>query len=43
MQIARKINFDDEQVLLMVRCGYVASQLICLATYYYVSIVVSNN
>lgn len=38
MQIARKINFDDSQNAFYVRCSYVASQLICLAVYYYISL-----
>ncbi|KAG8745106.1 hypothetical protein FRC10_008717 [Ceratobasidium sp. 414] len=37
MQVARKIPFDDPQVLQYVRFGYVASQVICLATFYVVS------
>ena len=38
MQLAKRFDFEDEQTLLLVRIGYVASQLICLASYYYVSI-----
>lgn len=38
MQIARKIDFDTPTNTLYVRSSYVASQLICLAIYYYVSI-----
>ncbi|KAG9103000.1 hypothetical protein FRC06_000535 [Ceratobasidium sp. 370] len=34
MQVARKIPFDDPQVLHYVRFGYIASQIICLATFY---------
>ncbi|GBE90014.1 SRP-independent targeting protein [Sparassis crispa] len=37
MQVARKIPFDDPQVLLYARIGYVAAQVIILAVYYYVS------
>ena len=37
MQVARKIPFDDPQVLNYVRVGYVVSQLIILTVYYYVS------
>ncbi|KAG8680568.1 hypothetical protein FRC09_018143 [Ceratobasidium sp. 395] len=37
MQVARKIPFDDPQVLNYVRIGYIASQIICLATFYLVS------
>ncbi|ETW82529.1 inorganic phosphate transporter [Heterobasidion irregulare TC 32-1] len=38
MQIARKIPFDDPQVLQYVRIGYVASQVILLAVYYFTSL-----
>ncbi|KAL4247951.1 SRP-independent targeting protein 3 [Abortiporus biennis] len=37
MQVARKIPFDDPQVLTYVRIAYVAVQLIALAVYYYTS------
>jgi len=37
MQVARKIPFDDPQVLQYVRIGYVSAQIICLATFYFVS------
>ncbi|KAJ2923731.1 hypothetical protein H1R20_g13368, partial [Candolleomyces eurysporus] len=37
MQLARKIPFEDPDVLLYVRIGYVSVQLIVLAIYYYVS------
>ncbi|KAG8683015.1 hypothetical protein FRC08_014575, partial [Ceratobasidium sp. 394] len=37
MQVARKIPFEDPQVLQYVRLGYIASQIICLATFYVVS------
>ncbi|KAA1467291.1 inorganic phosphate transporter [Dentipellis sp. KUC8613] len=37
MQVARKIPFDDPEVLQYVRIGYVVSQLVILATYFYVS------
>ncbi|KAI0318284.1 phosphate transport-domain-containing protein [Amylostereum chailletii] len=37
MQVARKIPFDDPDVLNYVRIGYVASQVILLAVYYYTS------
>jgi len=38
MQVARKIPFDDPDVLLYVRIAYVAVQVIILASYYYVSL-----
>ncbi|OCH86162.1 inorganic phosphate transporter [Obba rivulosa] len=37
MQVARKIPFEDPEVLTYVRIAYVASQVIILAVYYYVS------
>ncbi|THH03208.1 hypothetical protein EW145_g6440 [Phellinidium pouzarii] len=37
MQLARKINFEDPEVLTYVRVGYVSVQLIVLAVYYYIS------
>ncbi|QRV74764.1 inorganic phosphate transporter PHO88 [Ceratobasidium sp. AG-Ba] len=37
MQVARKIPFEDPQVLQWVRIGYIAAQVICLATFYVVS------
>ncbi|KAI0071259.1 inorganic phosphate transporter [Panus rudis PR-1116 ss-1] len=37
MQLARKIPFDDPQVLTYVRIAYVTVQVIVLATYYYTS------
>lgn len=37
MQVARRIPFDDPVVLNYVRLGYIASQLIILGTYFYVS------
>ncbi|KAI0031132.1 inorganic phosphate transporter [Vararia minispora EC-137] len=37
MQVARKIPFDDPNVLTYVRIGYITSQLITLAVYYYIS------
>ncbi|KAI5476693.1 inorganic phosphate transporter [Pseudohyphozyma bogoriensis] len=42
MQVARKIDFEDPQVLLYVRIAYVASQLISLGAYYYVSWVIKS-
>ncbi|GAA5820472.1 hypothetical protein JCM10212_000719 [Sporobolomyces blumeae] len=38
MQVARKIDFEDPQVLLYVRCFYVGVQLTTLAIYYYVTL-----
>lgn len=35
--MARKIPFDDPDVLLYVRIGYVVTQAICLAVYFYIS------
>ncbi|PVG04307.1 putative PHO88-involved in phosphate transport [Serendipita vermifera] len=37
MQVARRIPFDDPQVLNYVRAGYVISQLICIGVYLYIS------
>jgi len=37
MQLARKIPFEDPEVLLYVRIAYVSVQLLVLGTYYYVS------
>ncbi|PCH42704.1 inorganic phosphate transporter [Wolfiporia cocos MD-104 SS10] len=37
MQVARKIDFNDPQVLTTVRIAYVAVQAIILATYYFTS------
>jgi len=39
--VARKIPFEDPLVLNYVRAGYVLAQVIVLAVYYYVSLVVS--
>ncbi|KII84326.1 hypothetical protein PLICRDRAFT_57735 [Plicaturopsis crispa FD-325 SS-3] len=38
MQVARKIPFEDPDVLNYVRIGYVSAQLIVLAVYYYISL-----
>jgi Phosphate transport (Pho88) len=35
--VARKVPFDDPQVLEYVRIGYIASQAIALVAYYYAS------
>ncbi|SCV74522.1 BQ2448_7551 [Microbotryum intermedium] len=42
MQVARKIDFEQKDTLQLVRIGYVASQLICLLAYYYVSVVIKR-
>ncbi|KAH8118153.1 inorganic phosphate transporter [Phellopilus nigrolimitatus] len=42
MQVARKIPFDDPQVLNYVRVGYVTVQLLVLSTYYYISMKVKQ-
>ncbi|GAA5859235.1 hypothetical protein JCM8547_008929 [Rhodosporidiobolus lusitaniae] len=38
MQVARKIDFNDPDVLLYVRCLYVGTQLLSLGVYYYVTL-----
>jgi hypothetical protein len=38
--VARKIPFDDPDILNYVRIGYVTAQLVILGVYYYVSITV---
>ena len=35
--VARKIPFDDPVILNYVRAGYIASQIICIAVYLYIS------
>ncbi|KAF4609787.1 hypothetical protein D9613_012072 [Agrocybe pediades] len=42
MQLARKIPFDDPEVLNYVRIAYVVAQVIVLATYYYVSMTIKR-
>ncbi|POW00102.1 hypothetical protein PSHT_13227 [Puccinia striiformis] len=37
MQVARKIPFDDPQVLFGMRMAYVTSQVLCLSAYYWLS------
>jgi hypothetical protein len=37
---ARKVPFEDPQVLLYVRVGYVAAQVLILGVYYYISLLV---
>ncbi|KAJ8079318.1 phosphate transporter (Pho88) [Marasmius tenuissimus] len=39
MQLARRINFENPETLNYVRVGYVATQLVLLGIYYYVSII----
>ncbi|CAL1715909.1 unnamed protein product [Somion occarium] len=38
MQVARKINFDDPEILTYVRIAYVAVQVLVLGVYYYTSL-----
>ncbi|GAA6052807.1 hypothetical protein JCM3770_006262 [Rhodotorula araucariae] len=38
MQVARKIDFEDESVLLYVRCFYVGVQVVTLAIYYFTTL-----
>ncbi|KAJ8692113.1 phosphate transporter (Pho88) [Pleurotus ostreatus] len=42
MQVARKIPFDDPEVLTYVRIGYVVSQIIILGVYYYITLVIKK-
>ncbi|KAF9021644.1 inorganic phosphate transporter [Hymenopellis radicata] len=42
MQVARKIPFDDPDVLNYARIGYVAAQVIILCIYYYVSFAIKK-
>ncbi|KAK0485032.1 inorganic phosphate transporter [Armillaria novae-zelandiae] len=42
MQVARKIPFDDPDVLNYARIGYVATQFIILGIYYYVSMTIKR-
>jgi hypothetical protein len=42
VEVARKIPFDDPQVLLYVRAAYVIVQVVILGTYYLVSLRVKN-
>jgi hypothetical protein len=42
MQVARKIPFEDPQVVLYVRIAYVAVQVIALGVYYYISATVKK-
>ncbi|KAL8276785.1 hypothetical protein RQP46_010841 [Phenoliferia psychrophenolica] len=42
MQVAKKFDFEDPTVLMAVRVGYVASQLLCVGAYYYASVVIKR-
>ncbi|KAJ4001535.1 inorganic phosphate transporter [Lentinula boryana] len=42
MQLARKIPFDDPEVLNYARIGYVVTQLTILGIYYYTSIIIKK-
>ncbi|KAJ6469756.1 inorganic phosphate transporter [Mycena polygramma] len=42
MQVARKIPFDDPDVLNYVRIGYVVVQVIVLGVYYYISMAIKS-
>ncbi|EPQ53910.1 inorganic phosphate transporter [Gloeophyllum trabeum ATCC 11539] len=42
MQLARKVPFEDPQILTYVRIGYVVSQAIILGTYYYTSMKIKS-
>ena len=42
MQVAKRIPFDDPNVLNMIRAGYVLSNLIIFGIYYYVGIVIKR-
>ncbi|KAK7691167.1 hypothetical protein QCA50_006270 [Cerrena zonata] len=42
MQVARKIDFEDAQVLTYVRIAYVAVQVIVLGTYYFTSMKIKS-
>lgn len=37
MQLAKKVPFDDPNVLMAVRIGYLTSQAICIGVYLYIS------
>ncbi|KAJ7598889.1 PHO88-related membrane protein [Mycena floridula] len=42
MQLARKINFDDPEILMYVRIGYISAQVLILGVYYYVSLAIKR-
>jgi hypothetical protein len=37
MQLAKRVPFDDPNVLMIVRIGYVLSQALCIGVYLYIS------
>jgi len=41
MQLAKRVPFDDPNVLMAVRVGYVLSQALCIGIYLYISAKVS--
>lgn len=43
IQVAKKIPFDDPNVLNACRAAYVASNLVILGIYYYVKTVIDKN
>ena len=43
VSVARKIDFEDPQILTYVRIAYVAVQVIVLGTYYYTSMKVRHH
>nr|GAT55062.1 predicted protein [Mycena chlorophos] len=42
MQLARKVPFEDPEVLYYVRVGYVSVQLLVLSVYYYISMTIKS-
>ncbi|KAF7309565.1 Inorganic phosphate transport PHO88 [Mycena indigotica] len=42
MQLARKIPFEDPEVLYYVRVGYVSMQILVLSVYYYISMTIKS-
>ncbi len=42
LPVARRISFDDPEVLNYIRIAYVVTQIIVLGVYYYVSFAVSS-
>ena len=42
MQVSKRIPFDDPQTLLLVRAGYVLSNLIIIGIYAYVHFVINK-
>ena len=41
MQLAKRVPFEDPNVLMAVRVGYLLSQALCIAVYLYISAKVS--